>query len=116
MGESSNVGMMLKIKRTFSRGSKRSNAPRQNISILMRQRKDKINRMETQFSASHPPAPRTRSFLRNDFPSKQTLSASNNVSIIKGLTACLVYRRSLFFKDSKKRKIIKNFKESQFFN
>jgi len=79
-----NVGMMLKTEQIFSKGFKRNCASRQKIPILMRQKKDKVNRMETQFSTSHPPAsPRSRPFFRNDFPSEQILSASNNVSIIK---------------------------------
>ncbi|XP_071644434.1 gustatory receptor for sugar taste 64a [Temnothorax longispinosus] len=82
MGGSLNVNysMMLKTKRILTASSKK-NVTRKKILplLLMRQRKDKVNGIETQFSDSHPPTPpRPRPFLHSGFPSEQTLSANNN--------------------------------------
>ncbi|XP_011689867.1 PREDICTED: gustatory receptor for sugar taste 64f-like [Wasmannia auropunctata] len=73
-------GMMLKTKRIFSAGSKRSGVTRQKIlPFLTRQKKDKVKRTETPPSISRPPAPpRARPFLQNGSLNEQILSANNN--------------------------------------
>lgn len=95
MGGSLNVsdggyGIMLKTKRILSVGSehvgKRSMTCQKILPFLMRQRKDKVKKMETQFSDSHSPTPpRIRPFLYSGFFDEQTLSVNNNVSTIKRL-------------------------------
>ncbi|TGZ56971.1 putative gustatory receptor 64f [Temnothorax longispinosus] len=103
--------MMLKTKRILTASSKK-NVTRKKILplLLMRQRKDKVNGIETQFSDSHPPTPpRPRPFLHSGFPSEQTLSANNNVSIVKRLD-CLFHISQKFY-SSKLRKKKENYRK-----
>ena len=77
-------GKMLKTNQIFSAGSKISKrngvTGKKILPYLMRQKKDKMKEMETQFSSdSQPPVPsppRSRPFLN-----EQTLSISSNVNI-----------------------------------
>lgn len=104
----------LKMKRMFSTGPKKSGVTRPKIlSFLMRQRKDKVNGLETQFSDSQPSAPpRARPFLHNIFPSEQTLSANNNVSVAKK-DRLLSHISQKFCSSKKGRKIIENVKGNE---
>lgn len=120
MGGSLNVsdggyGIMLKTKRILSVGSKRSMTCQKILPFLMRQRKDKVKKMKTQFSDSHSPTPpRIRPFLYNGFFDEQTLSVNNNVSAIKRLDYVSHIPQKFRFLEvpKKKKKIIKNVKES----
>ncbi|XP_070156540.1 gustatory receptor for sugar taste 64a [Polyergus mexicanus] len=64
--------MMLKTKRILTASYNRTSATCQKLlPFLMRQRKDKTKRTETEFSESRPPGPpRVRPFLHNDLLNK----------------------------------------------
>lgn len=112
-------GMMLKTKRMLTASSKRSSATFQKyLPFLMRQRKDKMKRMETQFTESHPPGPlKVRPFLRSGLinENSQTVSVNSNVSIKK--IRCLPYTLQnicLCFKEKKKESIYLSIKNVDF--
>lgn len=92
--------------------SKKSGATRQKIPPFpMRQRKDKVNGLETRFSGSQLSVPpRARPFLHNSFPNEQTLFMNKNVSIAKRLDCCLVYCKSFSKTLKERRKIVRNVK------
>ncbi|KAL6255770.1 hypothetical protein P5V15_013013 [Pogonomyrmex californicus] len=72
--------MMLKTKRIFSAGSKRSSATRQKILPFLTQ-KNKANGTKIQISNSYPPeqsSSKERPFLHSSFLNEQTLPANNN--------------------------------------
>ncbi|XP_011340003.1 gustatory receptor for sugar taste 64f isoform X2 [Ooceraea biroi] len=77
--EACHDAMMLKTKRMLTASSKRNSATGQKLPFLIRQRKDRIKEMETEFSQSFPPGPpKTQSFFRSSFRNEHFSSASNN--------------------------------------
>ncbi|XP_029167705.1 gustatory receptor for sugar taste 64a-like [Nylanderia fulva] len=72
---------MLKTQRLFTASSKETHSAtfRKNVLFLIRHRKDKTKRMDTQFTESHPPSlPRVRPFLRSGLINENSRTVSVN--------------------------------------